>query len=208
MAERNPDSASGPPAMPQHRHATPATASAMKAFAHPLRMAMHAYLTDHGPATATTLARHLDESTGQTSYHLRQLERHGFVEEDAGRGTGRERWWKALGFSFRGDGTSLPDSASKNAFEMVVRTGLQRRQEALLEWMQRATTEPPEWVQASLHNIHTSQFTAAQSAALNAELLEVISRHAESAEADLEANPGAERRTVRCYVDTFPFSPD
>lgn len=48
-----------------------------------------------GPATATSLARALGENTGATSYHLRQLAEHGFVEDDASLGQGRERWWRA-----------------------------------------------------------------------------------------------------------------
>ena len=46
------------------------------------------------PATASILARRLNESTGATSYHLRELARHGFIEEVPDRGTARERWWQ------------------------------------------------------------------------------------------------------------------
>ena len=74
-------------------------AEALKAFAHPLRMAMYTALRNDGPATASMLGRALGESSGQTSYHLRQLERHGFVEDDPGHSGGRERWWRAVGFS-------------------------------------------------------------------------------------------------------------
>jgi DNA-binding MarR family transcriptional regulator len=58
----------------------------LKAFSHPLR---------RGPATATTLAAELGVNTGTTSYHLRELTKHGFVEENPGTGHGRERWWRA-----------------------------------------------------------------------------------------------------------------
>ena len=98
----------------------PVDATAMKAFAHPLRMAMYDYLNDHGAATATMLARHTGESTGQTSYHLRQLERHGFVTEDVGRGTGRERWWRAVGFRMRGVELAR-DSATRPAVASMLR---------------------------------------------------------------------------------------
>jgi len=68
---------------------------ALRALAHPLRISLLAALRRHGPATATQLGRRLDETSGATSYHLRQLARHGFVTEDVERGTGRERWWRA-----------------------------------------------------------------------------------------------------------------
>jgi DNA-binding transcriptional ArsR family regulator len=47
-----------------------------------------------GPSTASRLARDVGESTGSTSYHLRALAKAGLIEEEAGRGNGRERWWR------------------------------------------------------------------------------------------------------------------
>ena len=70
----------------------------LKALAHPLRVALLHALTTHGAQTASALAQRLGESSGSTSYHLRQLERAGFVREVAERGTARERWWeRAIG---------------------------------------------------------------------------------------------------------------
>jgi DNA-binding transcriptional ArsR family regulator len=66
---------------------------AVRALAHPLRLTLLDRLRFEGPSTATLLARQVGESTGSTSYHLRQLARHGFIEE-APRTDGRERWWK------------------------------------------------------------------------------------------------------------------
>jgi DNA-binding transcriptional ArsR family regulator len=67
----------------------------IRAFAHPLRIRMLSMLQHEGPATATVLARALGESTGATSYHLRQLARYGLINEVEGRGNGRDRWWQA-----------------------------------------------------------------------------------------------------------------
>ena len=60
-------------------------------------------LRGEGPATATTLAARLDLNTGATSYHLRQLAQHGFIEEDSERGNARDRWWRAAHESTRTD---------------------------------------------------------------------------------------------------------
>lgn len=73
----------------------------LRALSHPVRLRMLGLLRAEGPATATTLARRLDLNTGATSYHLRQLAQHGFIEEDAGRGNARERWWRAAHESTR-----------------------------------------------------------------------------------------------------------
>jgi len=66
---------------------------ALRLLAHPLRRRIEGELR-RGPVTATTLARALGESTGLTSYHLRELAKHGFVEEVPELAHGRERWWR------------------------------------------------------------------------------------------------------------------
>src|SRR5205085_2756191 len=43
---------------------------ALRALAHPLRIRLLGLLREDGPGTATTLARVVGESTGDTSYHL------------------------------------------------------------------------------------------------------------------------------------------
>jgi DNA-binding transcriptional ArsR family regulator len=70
--------------------------SALKALSHPLRVRLLATLREIGPATATELAKLLDTDTGSTSYHLRVLADHGFVEDASGqRRHPRERRWTA-----------------------------------------------------------------------------------------------------------------
>ena len=79
----------------------------LRALAHPLRMQLLGALRSDGPSTASRLADRLGESSGATSYHLRQLAGFGFVEEVPGEGTGRERWWRALHRSTRWDSGEL-----------------------------------------------------------------------------------------------------
>jgi DNA-binding transcriptional ArsR family regulator len=68
----------------------------LKAVAHPLRVRLLGALRFDGPATATELGARFGESSGSTSYHLRQLARYGFVEEDAEQRDRRERRWRAV----------------------------------------------------------------------------------------------------------------
>ncbi|HEY8471575.1 MAG TPA: helix-turn-helix domain-containing protein [Natronosporangium sp.] len=75
-------------------------ARAMRGIAHPLRVRLLAELRMHGPSTATRLGQRLGQSSGATSYHLRQLAAYGFVEE-VPRDGGRERWWRAIHRSTR-----------------------------------------------------------------------------------------------------------
>ncbi|WP_169953343.1 helix-turn-helix transcriptional regulator [Microbispora sp. H11081] len=68
----------------------------LKAVAHPLRVRLLGELRANGSATATELAARLGESSGSTSYHLRQLARYGFLEQDPDRRDRRERRWRAI----------------------------------------------------------------------------------------------------------------
>src|ERR1700751_3792521 len=82
-----------------------------KAMSHPLRREMLRHLGQHGPATSTTIAAALGENTGTTSYHLRVLADAGLIEEIRDRGSGRERWWRAVSVDLR----SNPDDDSLSA---------------------------------------------------------------------------------------------
>jgi DNA-binding transcriptional ArsR family regulator len=71
------------------------TGDNLRGLAHPLRVRLLGLLRTYGPATATSLAAELGLTSGALSYHLRQLEKYGFIVEDTGRGNRRERWWRA-----------------------------------------------------------------------------------------------------------------
>ena len=71
-------------------------AQSLRGLAHPLRVRLLGLLRLDGPATATSLAAIVGESSGATSYHLRQLAAYGFVlADDAPHASRKERWWKA-----------------------------------------------------------------------------------------------------------------
>ena len=71
-------------------------ARSLRGLAHPVRLQVLGRLREGGPSTATALAAELGQSSGVTSYHLRQLAAYGFVvEDDTPRASRRERWWRA-----------------------------------------------------------------------------------------------------------------
>lgn len=67
----------------------------LRLLAHPLRRRIEEQLR-RGPVNATSLAQALGESTGLTSYHLRQLAKHGLIEEVPELASGKQRWWRAV----------------------------------------------------------------------------------------------------------------
>ncbi|WP_459955190.1 ArsR/SmtB family transcription factor [Nocardia sp. IFM 10818] len=69
--------------------------AALRALAHPLRQRILRELAEKGPATATALGAVLGESSGATSYHLRQLAEFGFIDEVPELAKGKERWWRS-----------------------------------------------------------------------------------------------------------------
>jgi hypothetical protein len=79
--------------VPAPSESDPSGIRSVRALAHPLRLELLDLLRFEGPSTATLLARRVHESSGATSYHLRQLARFGFVEEVPSDG-GLQRWWR------------------------------------------------------------------------------------------------------------------
>src|SRR6478752_3155819 len=67
---------------------------AMRALAHPARLAILNRLGADGSATATEVAEIAGITPSAASYHLRMLAKYGFVEDAPPRGDGRERVWK------------------------------------------------------------------------------------------------------------------
>lgn len=91
----------------------------LKALAHPLRQRMLYHLAFAGSASSTSLAHAFGESTGSTSYHLRQLERFGFIEEDRERARGRERWWRLVPLDLRDVADELAGTPDANQLSRI-----------------------------------------------------------------------------------------
>jgi hypothetical protein len=68
-------------------------ARAMRALAHPVRLALLEALGHAGTLTATQASELLGESPANCAFHLRTLAKYGYVVE-AGGGKGRERPWR------------------------------------------------------------------------------------------------------------------
>src|SRR6185437_10676859 len=96
---------------------------ALRLLTQPVRLRIQAQL-QHGPANATTLARALGESTGLTSHHLRQLAKHGFIEEVPELGRGRERWWRSARVDWRVPPPEEQDPEMRALTDEIVRLDL------------------------------------------------------------------------------------
>jgi DNA-binding transcriptional ArsR family regulator len=73
---------------------------AIRALAHEARLeALEELYASQSTRTATELASRCGLSPSAMSYHLRALEKYGFVERSPSEGDGLERRWKAAGYS-------------------------------------------------------------------------------------------------------------
>lgn len=124
----------------------------LRALAHPVRLRILGLLRSDGPATATSLAARLGLNSGATSYHLRQLARHGYIEDDvdgAHAGSRRERWWRAAHRS-----TEFGDDEQDEAARDSVGAFLQAVAVVQAEQVQHAVEErellPARWRKVSV----------------------------------------------------------
>lgn len=182
-------------------------ATSLKALAHPLRLALLERLEVRGRATATVLAQDLTESSGATSYHLRQLARHGFIEESAG-GNGRERWWKPAsgGWGVK-DPEMVRNPTLRPATDMVVRTTLDAAHRRMMDALQTWSEHPPKWRDATVQTISHFQLTAEEAVALKDELTAVLGRYRRTEATDAGAPAPPDSSRVEVHVSLFPLDP-
>ncbi|MEU8363901.1 winged helix-turn-helix domain-containing protein [Nonomuraea sp. NPDC048882] len=152
-------------------------ANAMKSFAHPLRLRLYGLLDEHGPSTATRLAGLVGQNTGATSYHLRELARHGMIELAEGMGRGKEKYWRITpgGFSYGEPSEADPEAAG--AVEYLLDDLVRQRGEELSRWREESATAPAEWVAASVFGRRSLRLTAEEAARMNEEVFAVLERY-------------------------------
>ncbi|MGH8829014.1 MAG: winged helix-turn-helix domain-containing protein [Jiangellaceae bacterium] len=173
----------------------------LRAFVHPLRLRLLGSLRVEGPATASELGRRFGESSGSTSYHLRQLARFGFVVEDADQPSKRERRWRAAH-----DVTTwrnidfLGDEVGRETIHTLQREQLRYLVDNLQRWYAEQDTWPAEWVDAAEHSDMHLRLRPDELRAMSDELDAVIQRYVENQRSD--DDPAAAR--VAVHLVTYP----
>jgi DNA-binding transcriptional ArsR family regulator len=150
---------------------------ALKALAHPVRMALLEALVTEGPLTASQAAELVGESPSNCSWHLRKLAEHGFVEEAPG-GTGRNRPWRAVSDGFEWNDEDA-DPAARLAGEALTEALLDRELQRLRTARRRQADEPPQWREATALAQSQLWLTADEARAVSEALRELFLTHAE-----------------------------
>ncbi len=172
----------------------PNDAGAIRALAHPLRLELLDLLRFEGSSTATLLARRLGESSGATSYHLRQLARYGYVEEAPSAGK-RERWWR-----YRERKLVVPGGQAGGMVGRTLLAELLAREAHAVDHFLSAPSRHAEWDEAAFFLPRAYRLTAAEldQVRRGVERLLAPLRRADDEQAPAEARP------VRILAIGFP----
>ena len=148
---------------------------AMRAVAHPMRIALLEALTREGPLTATQAAELLNDSPGNMSWHLHTLAKYGYVEE-TGDGRGRRRPWRiaSVTYDFDTTRTDLDHAAAGEALEASLQ---ERTYERLREWWSRRRSYPAKWRRAAFSSDALTYLTAEEMKALGDDISDLLLRY-------------------------------
>lgn len=177
-------------------------ARSLRGLAHPLRMRLLNTLRRNGPATASQLAARLGESSGATSYHLRQLAAHGFVEDAPEHGKGRERWWKAVHKGVRFDDALLRDRDPevRGAADLFLHEVANQHTQEIATWLGTGDDWSEDWRRAS----DLSDWTLRLTPGLAEELIHRMHDLVESYRGKAPAPGTPDSEQVRVHTHAFP----
>lgn len=188
-----------PSPRPRRRETSAERIELHRALDHPVRQRILRYLAEHGQANSTTLAESLSESTGTTSYHLRQLAEHGVIEEVAERSTGRQRWWRAIPQDVplppRAEITDEELAAGEDVIAMRIRHDIRLYFRSLAEF-----DGPDGWAHGSRYGAFMTKDEVHR---FHREYLALLEKYGHRAE---DAPEGARRMAVRFFM--LPEEPE
>ncbi|MEV3860600.1 helix-turn-helix domain-containing protein [Streptomyces sp. NPDC050095] len=204
------DEPTPPPTPPSSEPTTPKVrnldARSLRGLAHPLRMRMLDSLRYSGPATASQLAAKLGESSGATSYHLRQLAEYGFVEDAPEHGKGRERWWKAVYSGTVFDSALLKDEDPevRGAADFFLHEVATMHARQLSTWLGSRDAWGKAWDDATDVSSWTLRLTPELTKELTEKMHELLESYRDLAVT--KGDPQAEQ--VRIHTHAFPIHTD
>lgn len=176
---------------------------AVRALAHPGRLAIFRRLQADGPATATECAEVGGMTPSAASYHLRQLAKYGFVGPAPGRGDLRERIWESRVRGYRIDDTEQPDEAMADAESELLRATIDSSEELVRRWVDRRPAEPYAWRAAAMLATKAVRVNADELGALYEKMAELLQPYLANRRTKDDAPPDA--RLVHVDLRLFPW---
>ena len=176
---------------------------AIRALAHPARLAVIDELYSGRELTATECAEIAGLSPSAMSYHLRSLEKAGIVERVESSRDARERPWRAAGSYLQVDSTS-GGAGELAASAALGSTVLRRTVELFDNYLARRSSEPPEWLDAVEASYGQVWLTAAEAKELGQQWVEFMGKYRDRKAAGKRP---ADARRMRIAVMLFPSEP-
>ena len=177
-------------------------ARAMRALAHPLRVALLDAMRRDGEITATRAAEMFGESPGNMSWHLQTLAKYGFVEE-TGQGRGRTRPWRITSDTHTFE-TGMADPESATAGEALERTFFEHTAGQVREWWSHRLAYPVRWRQAAFMTNTVRYLTAEELSAMMDEIQAIYDRYRDRQD---ERTRPAEALPVQLHAHGHPLPP-
>lgn len=168
---------------------------ALRALAHPARMAIIDELYQGNVRTASELADVVGLTPSATSYHLRALERWGILVRAEGGDDARERPWRAAARRLRWDEEDLSSEAQRATRDTVAGGYLQRLREQLDAWGRVGEEERALWHDTAYINRGYLWLSAEEARDLGREYQELLERYSAGRNAQ-EHPPGTRRFAV------------
>jgi DNA-binding transcriptional ArsR family regulator len=177
-------------------------AGVMRALAHPTRMDLLELVARDGELTATQAAERLGLTPGNCSYHLRQLAKHGFLEEGPPR-PGRSRPWRvgSVRHSWEGVGADAETNAAASALTSAV---LERDLARLREWLARQASADRGWRGAAFLTESLLYLTREELAEVGRTITDLVLSYADRIDPGLRPEGSA---PVQVLSAGFPLPP-
>jgi DNA-binding transcriptional ArsR family regulator len=183
--------------------------AALRALAHPERSAILKLLMSGRSRTATECAAVVGASPSACSYHLRELERFGFVERDdaaAGAVDRRTRRWRAaaVGFALGPVRQSDASPAERAVHAAVTGADLVENDRLAREFVARIDDLPPPWQDAATFATYELHLTPDELEGLSRAIDDLLRPH----RAGVKDGDESASRTVHVVFHAFPRMDD
>ena len=175
---------------------------AIKALAHPARLTVLEALGDGEELTATACAELTGISASAMSYHLRALEKWGFVERADNPGDGRERPWRVVPGGWAVEGSDSRVAAT--AADAVVGSMLDGVRGDAARWFAHESEQPSEWRRAAVVQNRRLWLTADELAEFDDLVRDFVDKYADRS---AKSHPDSARR-VRLARISLPVQFD
>lgn len=175
---------------------------AMRALAHPARLAILNRLGVEGSATATEVAEVAGITPSAASYHLRMLAKYGFVEDAPPRGDGRERVWKPVGTPLSIGVRPGDQPEVREAKNLLIQAFRKEADEEARRALENIDQEPEEWREATRFSRLMLRLDADEMAWLNGEVEKLFEPYLARSRDEGAAPRGA--RIAEAQVNLFP----